>query len=144
MILLDLLSSQHFTRPPARFSYASSVKFLEERGIGRPSTYVPIIQTLLLRNYVHREKAYFIPTELGIKLYDLLIEYFKKIMDLDFTALMEEELDEVEEGRIEWLKVLRGFYPTFKERLDFATTHAKKHVEETDKLRPQCNRHMVM
>lgn len=142
--LIELIPSQHFTRPPARFSDASLVKFLEERGIGRPSTYVPIIQTLLFRDYMRREKGYFFPTELGIKVFDLLIEYFKKIMDLDFTANMEDELDLVEEGQVAWLKVLKDFYPEFRKKLDFAQKTAKKQVEKTDEVCSDCGRPMVI
>ncbi|MEW6008702.1 MAG: type I DNA topoisomerase [Candidatus Omnitrophota bacterium] len=142
--LINLLPTQHFTKPPPRFSDASLVKFLEEKGIGRPSTYVPIIQTLIFRDYVRRLKGYFSPTELGIKVFDLLIKYFKEIMDLDFTARMEEELDLVEEGDIKWLKVLNDFYPTFRKKLDFANEYAKKEVVTSKEVCPQCGKPMVI
>jgi DNA topoisomerase-1 len=142
--LIDLIPSQHFTKPPARFSDASLVKFLEERGIGRPSTYVPIIQTLLFRNYVRRIKGYFVPTELGGKVFDLLLKYFKEIMDLDFTAHVEEDLDLVEEGKKEWLKILQEFYPEFKKQLDFAQERAKKEVIHTSEICPQCGKPLVI
>src|SRR3990167_11243537 len=108
--LIKLLPSQHFTKPPARFSDSSLVKALEEEGIGRPSTYAPIIYTLILRDYARRIKGYFNPTELGFKVCEMLVEYFPKIMDVKFTALMQEELDEVEEGRLDKIKVLEDFY----------------------------------
>jgi DNA topoisomerase-1 len=142
--LIALTPSQHFTKPPAHFSDASLVKFLEERGIGRPSTYVPIIQTLLYRDYVRRIKGYFTITELGAKVADLLIEYFKDIMDLEFSAKMEEELDLVEEGKIAWLKVLQDFYPNFKKDLDHAQNSAKKEVVQTSEVCPQCAKPMVI
>ncbi len=142
--LINLIPTQHFTKPPARFSDASLVKFLEEKGIGRPSTYVPIIQTLIFRDYVRRIKGYFSPTELGIKVFDLLIKYFKEIMDLDFTARMEDELDLVEEGDIKWLKVLDDFYPTFRKKLDFANEYAKKEVVTSKEICPQCGKPMVI
>lgn len=144
---LDLVSldpSQHFTKPPAHFSDASLVKFLEEKGIGRPSTYVPIIQTLLFRNYARRIKGYFVATELGMKVADLLVQYFKVVMDLDFTANMEEKLDLVEEGKIEWLRVLHDFYPDFRKNLDFAQESAKKEVVISTEVCPQCAKPMVM
>jgi len=117
--LLRLLPSQHFTKPPSRFSDSSLVRALEEYGIGRPSTYAPIIQTLILRDYARRIKGYFCPTELGFKVCEMLVEYFPKIMDVKFTATMEEELDEIEEGRLNRIKVLEDFYQPFKESLDF-------------------------
>ena len=142
--LVKLEPSQHFTKPPARFSDGSLVKALEEEGIGRPSTYAPIIQTLLYRNYVRRIKGYFNPTELGIKVCDLLVEYFPKVMDVKFTAAMEEELDEIEEGRLGRIKVLNDFYKPFKESLDFAQANIKKEVETTSEVCEKCGRPMVI
>ena len=142
--LLNLLPSQHFTKPPSRFSDSSLVKALEEDGIGRPSTYAPIIYTLIHRDYVRRLKGYFHPTELGTKVCELLMEYFPKIMDEGFTAAMEEELDEIEEGRIERLKVLEDFYQPFKESLDFAQNNIKKEVVETGEVCPQCGKPIII
>jgi len=144
LALIQLIPSQHFTKPPPRFSDGSLVKALEEDGIGRPSTYAPIIQTLILRDYIRRLKGYFYPTELGIKVCDLLVEYFPKIMDVNFTALMEEELDEVEEGRLNRLKVLQDFYAPFKTSLDFAQTHIKKEVIKTDEVCDKCGKPMII
>ena len=96
--LLKLDNHQHFTKPPARFTDASLVKALEERGIGRPSTYAPIILTLTSRDYVRREGGSLVPTELGILVTDLLVQYFAKGLDFEFTANLEEELDRIEEG----------------------------------------------
>jgi DNA topoisomerase-1 len=142
--LIKLLPSQHFTKPPPRFSDSSLVKALEEEGIGRPSTYAPIIYTLILRDYARRLKGYFYPTELGFKVCDLLVEYFPKIMDVKFTALMEEELDEIEEGRLKRVKVLEDFYAPFKVSLDFATKNIKKEVITTDEVCDKCGRPMII
>jgi DNA topoisomerase-1 len=142
--LVRLIPSQHFTKPPARFSDSSLVKLLEEKGIGRPSTYAPTIQTLLFRDYVRRPKGYFYPTELGFKVCDLLVEYFPKVMDVKFTALMEEELDDIEEGKFDRVKVLKDFYPSFKASLDFAQKNIKKEVVETKEICAQCGAPMII
>ncbi|MFH1269466.1 MAG: type I DNA topoisomerase [Candidatus Omnitrophota bacterium] len=142
--LIKLISSQHFTKPPARFSDGSLVKALEEDGIGRPSTYAPIIQTLVLRDYARRIKGYFQPTELGFKVCEMLVEYFPKVMDVKFTALMEEELDEIEEGRLKKEKVLEDFYAPFKVSLDFAQKNIKKEVIQTDEVCGQCGAPMII
>ncbi|MFH1414083.1 MAG: type I DNA topoisomerase [Candidatus Omnitrophota bacterium] len=142
--LLNLISSQHFTKGPPRFSDSSLVKALEENGIGRPSTYAPIISTLIYRDYIRRLKGYFKPTELGFKVCDMLIEYFPKIMDVKFTARMEEELDQIEEGRIKRNQVLEEFYSPFKSNLDFAQKHIKKEVVVTDEVCEQCGKAMIV
>jgi len=142
--LIRLLPSQHFTKPPPRYSDSSLVKELEEEGIGRPSTYAPIISTLIQRDYIRRLKGYFNPTELGFKVSDLLVEYFPKIMDTKFTALMEEELDEIEEGRLERNKVLEDFYTPFKSNLDYAQENIKKEVITTDEMCEKCGRPMIV
>lgn len=142
--LVKILPSQHFTKPPPRFSDSSLVKALEEDGIGRPSTYAPIIYTLILRDYVRRLKGYFTPTELGFKVSDLLVDYFPKIIDVKFTARMEEELDEIEEGRCSKSKVLEEFYAPFKENLDFAQNNIKKEVLTTQEVCDKCGKPMVI
>jgi len=142
--LIKLITSQHFTKPPARFSDSSLVKALEEDGIGRPSTYAPIIYTLVLRDYARRIKGYFHPTELGFKVCEMLVEYFPKVMDVKFTALMEEELDEIEEGRLQRLKVLEDFYAPFKACLDFAQKNIKKEVIETGQMCDKCGAPMII
>ncbi|MCK9604526.1 MAG: type I DNA topoisomerase [Candidatus Omnitrophica bacterium] len=142
--LLKLIPSQHFTKAPPRFSDSSLVKALEEEGIGRPSTYAPIIQTLILRDYMRRIRGYFHPTELGFKVCEMLVEYFPKIIDVKFTALMEEELDEIEEGRLNKLKVLEEFYAPFKESLDFAQANIKKEVVTTDQVCDKCGKPMII
>ncbi|MBU4346400.1 MAG: type I DNA topoisomerase [Candidatus Omnitrophica bacterium] len=142
--LLRVIPSQHFTKPPPRFSDSSLVKSLEENGIGRPSTYAPIIYTLIQRDYARRLKGYFYPTELGFKVCDLLVEYFPRIMDIKFTADMEEELDQIEEGVLNRLKVLQDFYNPFKENLDFAQANIKKEIIQTKEVCDQCGRPMVI
>jgi DNA topoisomerase I len=142
--LLKLSSSQHFTKPPARYSDSSLIKALEDEGIGRPSTYAPIIYTLILRDYARRIKGYFHPTELGFKVCDLLVEYFPKIVDLKFTALMEEELDGIEEGKLERLKVLNDFYQPFKASLDFAQANVKKEVITTNEVCDKCGKPLIV
>ena len=142
--LKDLAPSQHFTRPPARYSEASLVKVLEEKGIGRPSTYAPIIYTLVLRNYVLREKGYLASSELGMKVNDILVKYFPTIIDVTFTASMEEELDKVEEGAQNWVTILTDFYAPFKKQLDFAQADLQKEVITTDQTCEKCGRPMVI
>ncbi|MDD5116111.1 MAG: type I DNA topoisomerase [Candidatus Omnitrophica bacterium] len=144
LALNKLVPSQHFTKPPARFSDSSLVKALEEEGIGRPSTYAPIIYTLILRDYVRRIKGYLNPTELGFKVNDMLVEYFPKIIDVKFTALMEDELDEIEEGRLKRVEVLKEFYAPFKERLDFAQANIKKEVVFTDQICEKCGKPFIV
>ena len=136
--LKEVKPSQHFTKPPARYSEASLVKALEENGIGRPSTYASIIHTLVARNYVLRDRGYFTATELGIKICTLLMEYFKKVMDIGFTATMEEQLDSIEEGTNDYVKVLKDFWGPFKEELDFANANIQKTVVAIEKPCPLC------
>lgn len=142
--LLKLNPSQHFTRPPAHYSEASLVKALEEKGIGRPSTYAPIIYTLIMRNYVRREKGYLLCTDLGAKVTDILEEYFKQIMNIAFTANMEEELDKIEAGEIKWVDILKSFYTPFKKKLTFAQDNLKKEVITTNETCQLCGSPMVI
>lgn len=145
--LLNLSPSQHFTQPPPRYTEASLVKMLEEKGIGRPSTYAPIIQTILMRDYVRRQANYFVPTELGIMVTGLLLEHFPNIMDVKFTAGMEEELDAIEEGQMDWQKVLWNFYEPFSNNLEAAKVkmrEVKKEVITTDEICPRCGKPLVI
>jgi len=142
--LVEIKPTQHFTKSPPRFSDASLVKALEEDGIGRPSTYASIILTLVLRNYIVREKSYLGPTELGTLICDLLIEYFSIIMDVKFTARMEEELDMVEEGKMEYHELLHEFYKPFKKELDYAEANIVKTENFVDKYCPECKKQMVI
>lgn len=140
----ELKPTQHFTKPPARYSDASLVKALEEDGIGRPSTYAAIIHTLVFRNYVSRERGYFTATELGMQICDLLVEYFPKIMDIGFTAQMEESLDQVEEGNLDHVKLLHEFYEPFSKELEHAEASIEKTENFVDKKCPECDRQMVL
>jgi len=142
--LKTLTPSQHFTKPPARFSDSSLIKALEEEGIGRPSTYAPIIYTIILRDYVRRIKGYLNPSELGFKVNDMLVEYFPKIIDVKFTALIEEKLDEIAEGTLSRIKILEEFYLPFKESLDFAQANIVKEVITTDQLCDKCGKPMII
>ncbi|MBD3246190.1 MAG: type I DNA topoisomerase [Candidatus Omnitrophica bacterium] len=134
----------HTTKPPPRFNDASLVKLLEEKGIGRPSTYAPTVYTLVKRNYVRREKGVFIPTDLGVKVSDLLVEHFPGVMDEGFTAAMEEKLDQVEEGELEWNSILEEFYPAFKEKIEEAKNNIKKEVQYAGKECPKCGAQLII
>jgi len=131
-----LEANQHFTEPPPRFTEATLIKAMEEKGIGRPSTYAPTIGTLVDRMYVERERNRLTPTKLGITVTDLLTEYFTNIMDLDFTAKMEEELDDVSRGEREWIPMLGEFYGPFQQALGNADEQMPKirMDEETDEV----------
>ncbi|MDP2911521.1 MAG: DNA topoisomerase, partial [Candidatus Omnitrophota bacterium] len=148
--ILDLIKldpSQHFTKPPPRYSDASLVKALEEDGIGRPSTYAPIIQTIIARNYVKRKEGYFHPSELGIVVTDLLMKSFPKILDLEFTAKMEEELDEIEEGRQKSEEVLKKFYEPFQKNVEYAKLNMRKvkgEAVKTSEICEKCGKPMVI
>ena len=139
-------SKQHFTQPPARFSDASLIRELEENGIGRPSTYAPTISTIVSRGYVQRVKKQLIPTELGNVTTDIMKQSFNDIVDVEFTANMEQQLDDVEDGAIGYVKVLKEFYPPFEKSLETAHETVKK-VEIKDKVSDvicdKCGRNMV-
>ena len=137
---------QHFTEPPPRFTEASLVKFLEENGIGRPSTYAPTISTILARGYIEKEKKMIKPTLLGNIVNDIMKKHFQNIVDCKFTANMEEELDDVETGKLEWKDVIRKFYPEFKRDLDIAEKQLEKielPLVVTDVICEKCGRNMV-
>ena len=119
-------SEQHFTQPPPRYTEASLVRALEEKGIGRPSTYSPTISTIITRGYVARENKRLIPTELGKIVNDTMVKHFPDIVDIAFTAHMEDELDEVEAGELEWHKVIQEFYGPFEETLERAESAIEK------------------
>jgi len=145
--LKELDPKQHFTQPPPRYSEAMLIKVLEEKGIGRPSTYVPIIETIQQRGYVVKEDRRFKPTELGFMVVDMLSKYFPKIIDEEFTAEMEGNLDRVEEGNDDWVKVLADFYKPFAESLKLAEEKIKEVVipdEVTDELCEKCGRNLVV
>ena len=138
---------QKFTEPPSRFTEASLVKDLEEKNIGRPSTYAPIIATLLERKYISREKKTLIPTELGFVVTELMEEYFKEIVDTGFTADMEDRLDEVEVKDLNWKEIVRDFYATLKDELEVADKAIEK-VEIQDQITDEkcelCGRPMAI
>ena len=144
--LAKIEESQHFTEPPARYTEASLIKAMEEEGIGRPSTYAPTITTILSRNYISRKGKALHPTELGTVITDLMVEYFKDIVDIEFTANMEEKLDAVEEGTIDWVKVVSDFYGPFAETLknaEEAIGKIKIEDEVSDVPCEKCGRMMV-
>lgn len=146
LTLKDIESKQHFTQPPARYTEASLVKTLEEEGIGRPSTFAPTITTILARGYVTREKKTLIPTELGRVTTDLLKNNFEDIVDVEFTANMENQLDSVENGDVEWKSVIRDFYTPFEKVLEKAEAKIDKVKiadEVSDVKCEKCGRMMV-
>lgn len=138
---------QHFTQPPPRYTEATLIKTLEENGVGRPSTYAPIIDTLSSRNYVTKENKQFFPTELGNVVIEMLEEYFPDIVDVKFTANLETQLDQVEEGEVSWKVVLNNFYPPFAKELAKAEEEIgqmKIEDEVTDVICEKCGRNMVI
>src|SRR5260221_965071 len=145
--LHDLKPEQHFTQPPPRYTEASLIKELEEQGISRPSTYVPIISTIQDRGYVDQEQRRFVPTWLGITVNEVMKKHFPEIVDTGFTAAMERKLDEVEEGRQSWTEFLHSFYGDFKVAMDKAEAEmgrVQKPVEEIDEVCPECGRNLVI
>ncbi|MBQ6907398.1 MAG: type I DNA topoisomerase, partial [Clostridia bacterium] len=142
----EIEANQHFTKPPARYTEAGLVHALEENGIGRPSTYAPTITTIVSRGYVRRVKKQLVPTELGRITTDIMKNYFDDIVDIEFTAGMEKKLDEVEDGKLSWIKVLSEFYPEFEENLEKAQKAIEKvkiKDEESDVVCEKCGRKMV-
>ena len=145
--LHQLTPGQHFTQPPPRYGEASLIKELEEQGIGRPSTYVPIISTIQDRGYVDQEQRRFVPTWLGETVNEVMNKHFPEIVDTGFTADMERKLDDVEEGRQSWIEFLRSFYSDFKVTMDKAEAEmnrVQKPVEEIDEACPECGRNLVI
>ncbi|WP_299288162.1 type I DNA topoisomerase [Thermoflexus sp.] len=136
--LWRVLPEQHFTQPPPRYTEASLIKTLEELGIGRPSTYAPILSTLFQRGYVERVDKRLVPTPLGITVTDLLVQHFPDIMDVNFTARMEEDLDRIAAGEEDWVGVLRRFYGPFEQRLQEALARIQKVSLDHEVLDEQC------
>jgi DNA topoisomerase-1 len=136
--MLEVLPEQHFTQPPPRFSEASLVKTLEELGIGRPSTYASIISTIQDRGYVRLEEKRFYPEDVGMVVTDKLVEHFPDVVDVHFTAHMEDELDSIAEGGIEWTRVLHEFNGPFERALEKAEHSFERYEEELDELCPLC------
>ena len=145
--LLKLLSDQKFTQPPARYSEATLIKALEEMGIGRPSTYAPTISTIQDRMYVEKIEGRFKPTPLGVTVNDFLVEYFPAIMDYKFTAKMEDDLDEIANGKQEWVPVIREFYEPFEKKVEGVIKVAgrvKVPTEATDQKCPECKKGLLV
>ncbi|WP_044642672.1 type I DNA topoisomerase [Risungbinella massiliensis] len=138
--------AQHFTQPPPRYTEARLVRTLEEKGIGRPSTYAPTLETIQKRGYVKLEEKKFIPTELGEIVLELMEEFFPEILNIEFTVHMEEDLDQVEEGRTDWIQILDRFYESFHSRLIVAEKEMQSveiKDEVSDELCEKCNKPMV-
>ena len=144
--LKDILPAQHFTEPPPRYSEAGLIKTLEENGIGRPSTYAPIISVIQLRNYVQKEKGRFSPTEIGEMVNKVLTEHFPQIVDISFTAKMEENLDQVADGKERWQQLIGDFYGPFEKNLEEKYVEVAKTVveEKTDQVCEKCGKPMVI
>jgi DNA topoisomerase-1 len=147
--IVEAIENQHFTEPPARFTEASLIKELENKGIGRPSTYAPTISTIVKRGYISKEGRSLVPEELAGIVTDILDKYFPSVMDIEFTANMEDDLDKIAEGKLEWKKVLEDFYGNFSVQLEKAEEKAervkiKKKVIETDIECEKCGSMMVI
>ncbi len=147
LILQSLEPLQHFTQPPAHYTESSLVKALEEQGIGRPSTYAPTISTILARHYITKEKKNLYVTELGQIVNDVMVKEFPEIVDLKFTANMEQRLDEVAEGKLDWKEIMREFYPDLAEAVKKAHKELENVTiadEESDEVCDVCGRRMVI
>ncbi|GAB4575058.1 MAG: type I DNA topoisomerase [Anaerolineae bacterium] len=146
LALLKLLPEQHFTQPPPRYTEATLVKALEENGIGRPSTYAPTVAVIQNRDYVKREGKYLVPTETGELVNDLLVKYFPDIMDVNFTARLESRLDEIAEGKHEWVPFLAKFYGPFSQELAHARADmpAQQQQELVGRDCPECGNPLVI
>jgi DNA topoisomerase-1 len=144
--LIDLFAEQRFTQPPPRFTEATLIKTLEQWGIGRPSTYAPILSTIQERDYVEKDSGRFKPTKLGFVVNDLLAKHFPEIVNIEFTAQMEEELDQVASENKDWVAVVQNFYTPFEKSLDSASELMERvKVEEaTDEVCPKCGKPMVV
>jgi len=136
--VVKTIPKQHFTQPPPRYTDASLIKAMEELGIGRPSTYAPTITTIQERDYVNKIDKKFHPTEIGFIVNDILVEHFPNVVDYQFTAKMEDELDEIAEGNKEWVPVIREFYEPFHKNLKEKEREVEKHVETIDEKCPDC------
>lgn len=145
LAFVKAIKEQHFTKPPARYSEATLVKTLEEYGIGRPSTYAPIISTIQQRGYVKKEAGKFMPNESAFLVTDLLVENFPEVVDVDFTAGMEKQLDDIAEDKLSYVKMLSSFYGPFVKKIDEKVTSVEKvSVEEkSDKKCPKCGKELV-
>lgn len=148
LFLSTLLSEQKFTEPPARFTEATLIKALEKNGIGRPSTYAPIISTISSRNYIEKEDRYLVPTDTGKVVIKLLSKHFQEIVDLDFTAKVEDKLDDVAAGKQDWVETIRDFYVPFAKNLEKKKDELKKEdftvLGKSKEKCPVCGKNMVI
>jgi DNA topoisomerase-1 len=146
LIYLGIFPEQCFTQPPPRYTEATLIKTLEQKGIGRPSTYAPILSTIQERDYANKVDGKFHPTELGLTVNKILTAHFSKIVDPNFTAQMEEQLDEIAQGKYEWIAALQEFYPPFQDMLDKAWTNLEKvnMTQASEETCPNCGRPMVI
>ena len=145
--LLKLIPLQHFTQPPFPYTEATLVKALEENGIGRPSTYAPTLETIQKRGYIAKRAKYLYPSDIGILVNNLLVEHFPKIVDIEFTANMENELDKIAEGKTEWAPVIKNFYEPFEKNLEqkYQEIEKRKVVDEkTDEICEKCGSPMII
>lgn len=146
--ILEIKPEQHFTEPPARYNEASLIKILEEYGIGRPSTYAPIISLLQFRRYIEKDESRrFYPTELGALINEVLVKHFPEIVDIGFTAKIEEDLDEIASGQKEWVPIVKAFHDPFKKNLDEKYQEvSKKEIaeEKTDEVCEKCGKPMII
>jgi len=145
--LIKLVPGQHFTEPPTPYTEATLIKALEESGIGRPSTYAPTLDTIQKRNYVMKKIKYLHPTDIGIVVNDLLVENFPQIVDIEFTAKMEEDLDKIAEGKTKWVPVIKSFYAPFEKNLEekYKTIDKKEITEEkSDQICEKCGSAMII
>lgn len=142
--LKEIVPKQHFTEPPPRYTEASLVKALEEKGIGRPSTYAPTISTIVDRGYVEKEEKKLKPTEIGFLVNDLLVEHFPTVVDYDFTAKLETDLDRVADGEATWQPIIQQFYQPFHAQLMIKQEEVKKHEETTNEVCEKCGKPMII
>jgi DNA topoisomerase I len=142
--LIELFPAQFFTQPPPRYTEATLIKALEQKGIGRPSTYAPIISTITDRGYVYKEGGKLKPEDIGMIVNDLLVKSFPNIVDFNFTANMEDELDEIANGKLKWVSVIKSFYAPFEKELSDAQENLQKVVIKSEEVCPECGKDMVM
>jgi DNA topoisomerase-1 len=145
--LIRLIPEQHFTQPPPRYSEASLVQALEDNGIGRPSTYAPTLSTIQARGYVFREDKRLVPTETGILVNDLMLQYFSEIVDYNFTARMEDDLDKISTGEVNWVNIMDEFYGPFSKKVEKAQEDmpvVKSGPEPIGRDCPKCGRELVI
>ena len=142
--LIELKPEQHFTQPPARYSDATLIKALEINGIGRPSTYAPTLSTIQDRGYVEKLEGRYKPTEIGFLVNDMLVEHFPQIVDIKFTSHVEEQLDDIADGKLKWVPVIEEFYTPFKKLLEEKKVSVEQLTEESEIPCPTCSKKMLI